>query len=85
MAHGTEPAFFQLVKLCVGNLARTDLTPRPAEVYISRSVLGGAPLNEVVASTQELPLRARMRQALSSLFDDEEEIPTMLYAPAGRS
>ena len=79
-----EPAFFQLVKLCVGNLARTDLTPRPAEVFISRSALGGGGFNEAAAS--ELPLRARMRQALSSLFDDEEEIPTMLYAPApGRS
>ncbi len=79
-----EPAFFQLVKLCVGNLARTDLTPRPAEVFISRSSLGGAGFNE--ASASERPLRTRMRQALSSLFDEEEEIPTMLYAPAaGRS
>ncbi len=58
------------MKLCVANLARADLTPRPAEVMLrTRSTI-----------EEREPLGARMRQALSSLFDEEEDLPTTLYA-----
>lgn len=58
------------MKLCVTNLARADLTPRPAEVALR---------TRPIVEDRE-PLGARMRQALSSLFDDEEDLPTTLYA-----
>lgn len=58
------------MKLCVANLARADLTPRPAEVALRT--------RSTVETPQ--PLAARMREALSSLFEDEDELPTTLYA-----
>ncbi len=58
------------MKLCVANLARADLTPRPAEVLLRMRS----------AADEREPLSARMRQALSSLFEEEDEMPTTLYA-----
>jgi hypothetical protein len=65
------------MKLCVGNLACTDLTPRPAEVMVSSfDAPRSATFRKRGAPPQ--PLGARMRDVLASLFDDEEDIPTLL-------
>jgi hypothetical protein len=70
------------MKLCVGNLACTDLTPRPAEVVISSF---DAPRSETFRKrgAAPQPLGERMRDVLASLFDDEEEIPTLLLRARG--
>lgn len=61
------------MKLCVANLARTDMTPRPARVS--------------VPSTDRAPSPAAAPQRkLESMFDgDEDDAPTTLYAPGRRS
>jgi hypothetical protein len=69
------------MKLCVGNLACTDLTPRPADVVVSTF---DAPRSETFRRRTDLPqpLGARMREVLASLFDEEDELPTRLYVAA---
>jgi hypothetical protein len=70
------------MKLCVGNLACTDLTPRPAEVMVSSFQ---APRSETFRKrgVAPQPLGERMREVLASLFDDEDEVPTLLLRARG--